>query len=384
MVKQIFKIIFLLWKQCISLLILLSFLNSMVYAINPEFVGINYICSLKNNGSIACWFNDVLSQSNVLPPTGNDFVQISSGSTACAIKNNGSLVCWGKSFPSTPEGNNFIQVSGTCALKSDGRISCWGVPSNVPTSNNFTQISVDDIGLFYACALKNDGGITCWGDNRVPSPPIGNNFTQISVGVSNACALKNDGSLVCWGLSIRGVSYKPPLGNNFIQVSAGKILFPSCALKNNGSIICWNTHGDNTFVPTGNNFTQVSVSASHGCGLKTDGSIICWKSDREITTSLTGNDFIGGQLIAGIQTVETSKYNNSHLFELAEKKFSEFFTPAKSKTLTLDNWEYRYYSKTDTYLGILSKNETYVLGGTFGSEIVRVGFRNELIDILVK
>jgi len=77
-------------------------------------------------------------------------------------------------------------------------------------------------------------------------------------------------------------------------------------------------------------------------------------------------------------------YNNNHLFELAEKKFSEFFTPNKAKTLTLDNWEYRYYSGTDTYLGILSENETYILGGTFGSEIVQVGFRNELIDILAK
>ena len=77
-------------------------------------------------------------------------------------------------------------------------------------------------------------------------------------------------------------------------------------------------------------------------------------------------------------------YNNNHLFELAENKFPEFFTPSKSKTLTLDNWEYRYYSRTDTYLGILSENETYVLGDIFGSEIVKVGLRNELIDILIK
>ena len=107
-------------------------------------------------------------------------------------------------------------------------------------------------------------------------------------------------------------------------------------------------------------------------------------SDYEVRLVRGGQSFDFLNPIAAPPSLTSETYNNNHLFELAENKFSEFFTPSKSKTLILNNWEYRYYSGTDTYLGILSENETYVLGGTFGSEIVRVGFRNELIDLLAK
>ena len=362
---------------------LIFLLSPEIYAVNSEFVDGSSVCSLKNNGSIACSGNNSSNQST--PPVGNDFTQVSSTGVLrfCALKNNGSLICWG-GLPNAlppPSGNDFIQISGECALKTSGNIICWRGSKPI-TGNNFVQISIDKYSVDM-CALKNDGGIVCGGDNTNPIPsPVGNNFVQVSTAFGAACAVKNNGSLICWGSAD-----EPPSGNNFIQVSTGAFFFPSCALKNDGSIVCWGgaeRHGIKIFTPTGNNFTQVSVSAELGCALKNNGSMTCWDANNEIST-LEGNDFVGAILntpSAGTTSPET--YNNNHLFELAENKFSEFFTPSKSKTLTLDNWEYRYYSGTDTYLGILSENETYVLGGTFGSEIVQVGLRNELIDILIK
>jgi hypothetical protein len=59
------------------------------------------------------------------------------------------------------------------------------------------------------------------------------------------------------------------------------------------------------------------------------------------------------------------------LFALAESSYTAYF-PSKQATRTFDSWAYRYYPETGIYLAVIGSG-VYVLGGSFGSEVVRLG-----------
>ncbi len=52
------------------------------------------------------------------------------------------------------------------------------------------------------------------------TPPLGNDFTAISAGLSFALALRSDGSIAAWGDN-SCAQINPPVGNNFVDVAAG-------------------------------------------------------------------------------------------------------------------------------------------------------------------
>lgn len=54
------------------------------------------------------------------------------------------------------------------------------------------------------------------------------------------------------------------------------------------------------------------------------------------------------------------------IFDWAEKTYPELFAPAGVENKTLDPWFYRYYPITDTYAGVNTSNEVWVLGNIFG------------------
>jgi len=54
------------------------------------------------------------------------------------------------------------------------------------------------------------------------------------------------------------------------------------------------------------------------------------------------------------------------IFDWAEKTYPELFAPAGVANKTQDPWYYRYYSETDTYAGVNTSNEVWVLGDVFG------------------
>src|SRR5262245_58586316 len=130
------------------------------------------------------------------------------GTHTCSVRSNGTLACWGyngqgdlNNIPS----NIFSQVSSgdyhICGIKNDGTLACWGDNSygqldNIP-SGIFSQVSS---GGYHTCGIKNDGTLACWGDPVYgQSTPPGGTFSQVSAGFLFTCGIRSNGTLACWG-----------------------------------------------------------------------------------------------------------------------------------------------------------------------------------------
>ncbi|GEM_PF-4891190 len=57
--------------------------------------------------------------------------------------------------------------------------------------------------------------------------------------------------------------------------------------------------------------------------------------------------------------------NSDRLFDWAENKYPELFSPAQQPSITVPNWYYRYYPATNNYVGVNSAGDVYVLGDIF-------------------
>ena len=122
-------------------------------------------CTLGAEGHITCWGNNGEGQS--LPPEGNDFVAVTTGSDhTCALESNGSVVCWGsnENGASTPPEGTFTQITAregyTCGLDTNGGFICWGRVSVRHADADCVALSA---GSLHQCGLRRDGSIACWG-----------------------------------------------------------------------------------------------------------------------------------------------------------------------------------------------------------------------------
>jgi alpha-tubulin suppressor-like RCC1 family protein len=158
-----------------------------------------------------------------------------------------------------------------------------------PLGNDFVAIVV---GLGHSLVLKSDGSIVGWGSNFFgqATPPPGNDFVAIAAGESHSLALKSDGSIVGWGLNNYGQA-NPPLGNDFVAIAAG--LESSLALKSDGSIVGWGLNDvGQANPPLGNDFVAIAIGCSHSLALQKDGSIVCWGyNEYGQANPPLGNDF---------------------------------------------------------------------------------------------
>ena len=68
------------------------------------------------------------------------------------------------------------------------------------------------------------------------------------------------------------------------------------------------------------------------------------------------------------------------LFNLAENAYPQHFSPSPAETQTLDQWAYRYYAGSDTYAGVNTEDQVYVVGGNFGIEPIHVGQLDALLN----
>lgn len=70
-------------------------------------------------------------------------------------------------------------------------------------------------------------------------------------------------------------------------------------------------------------------------------------------------------LLIGVYAADDNMLNQSNkVFDLAEKDYSQFFSPSGVETFELDDYWVRYYSTTDTYIGTLG-DKVYVYGKIF-------------------
>lgn len=68
----------------------------------------------------------------------------------------------------------------------------------------------------------------------------------------------------------------------------------------------------------------------------------------------------------------------AQLFAKAEATYGTYF-PSKQATRSFNGWSYRYYPETQVYLAVID-SDVYVLGGAFGTEVMRVGAVSDFVD----
>lgn len=67
----------------------------------------------------------------------------------------------------------------------------------------------------------------------------------------------------------------------------------------------------------------------------------------------------------------------TQLFDFAERSFPAYF-PSAQPSRTVDTWFYRYYPQTQIYLAVIA-GRVYVMGGSFGPEVVSVGLLTDYV-----
>ena len=259
-------------------------------------VGEAYACGLRADGTIVCWGQNDLGQTE--SPAG-EFTSIDAGKDhACAIRADRTVACWGnddQGQTDAPE-RGFLAVAAgggtqgardnsgrqtfhdegrfTCGVLTDGTLRCWGNNDwgqrNAP-NGRFKDVAAGDT---HACALRTDGSLRCWGRDHfaVTRPPSGE-FTTVSAGWTASCGLRSNGRIACWGDNGMFGELDAPAGE-FTAISAG--VGHICALRNDGTVHCWGAGNvGQTDVPSGE-FIAVSAGNHTNCALRANGTIACW------------------------------------------------------------------------------------------------------------
>lgn len=98
----------------------------------------------------------------------------------------------------------------------------------------------------HACVIRDDGAIECWGldEDGQASPPEGEGYTAISLGLRHSCALDRNGRVECWGADEHGQTSSPE-GNGFVNLVSGDDF--SCAWNSDGATQCWGRFAEDVY-----------------------------------------------------------------------------------------------------------------------------------------
>ncbi|AKL72578.1 Regulator of chromosome condensation (RCC1) repeat [Actinobacteria bacterium IMCC26256] len=120
--------------------------------------------------------------------------------------------------------------------------------------------------------------------------------------------------IVSWGDDEYRQVSEMPSGSDFTQVSLGER--HSVALRTDGSLVSWGEpsggiYGQVSDTPSGTDFTQVSAGRFHSVALKSDGSLVSWGMDiySQVSSTPSGTDFT--QVSAGYYSSVALKSDGS-------------------------------------------------------------------------
>lgn len=323
-----------------------------------------HTCAVKIDGTVACWGADgsgqlgddaaLAGKDRPVPVVGlTGAIAVVAGSAhTCSLRANGSVACWGEnSLGQLGNGNRIDQrtpvavvgpggtgVLGnvvalaagqdhTCALRVDTRIFCWGsnglgqlgpnaaneptpspvevtgiaTPSPVSPSQGVAAIAA---GPHHSCAIRVDGAggnVFCWGKNDVG---------QLGSGTANSQAFPAHPAPV----QVAGLSDATAIaggGGQLPNTPAVDVDF-TCARRAGGTVRCWGNNdigqlGDNsttdrlqpqtsvvfrsvtrigtsviTLFPALTRVAAITAASSSSpvaCALLADGQPLCWGSD---------------------------------------------------------------------------------------------------------
>ncbi len=255
-------------------------------------------CGMKADGTLACWGDNFVGQSN--PPDGL-FRSVSAGDwVSCAVAVSQELVCWGLKNTSGVDVDAFIPPEGSyesvavgdshvCALAAEsGTLSCWGddiwgALEGIP-EGSFVQVSA---GQGYSCAIDTEAAVHCWGMDTMgrASPPDGIRLKQVAGRNAHSCGIDLDDELVCWGSDPEaeigggqsdGTELGTPAGP-WGDVGVG-VSF-TCGRRPTGEMVCWGDTGrvePKSLEPPEAEFLSLSVALQHSCGITSESEVLCW------------------------------------------------------------------------------------------------------------
>lgn len=84
-------------------------------------------------------------------------------------------------------------------------------------------------------------------------------------------------------------------------------------------------------------------------------------------------------LVPVVTFAENSLVNSNKLFDLAEKSYPEFFSPADRTTFSLNGYLVRYYPDTGNYIGTAGE-DVYVYGDVFDG-LLKAGVISDFVEL---
>ena len=284
-------------------------------------IGDKLSCGLLENGSVACWGDDLFGQLGLessgtlsssspiltasMPGNQKAVALDTSRLIGCVVLTNGSVACWGWTWGYGEMGDG----STTTGARTPVLTESFGV------NRYAVDVSTTDQG---ACVLLDNSSVSCWGygskgtigdgqnsDRSSPTPtasmPGNQKVVSLTSGYTHHCALLEDGTVACWGRNNQGQlgdnsttnrntpTLTNPLGASAIAIESDH--GHTCALLITGSVVCWGdnsdgqigngTSGGNVLVPTPvssitGTAVSISTSSSATCALLDNNSVTCW------------------------------------------------------------------------------------------------------------
>ena len=231
------------------------------------------------------------------PPDDADFLAVAAGwDHALGLRRNGMVVSWGQGPNNNeiPEGLEQVRQIGagygfSAVRDIYGQISSWGSfqtsGATKKQPDGYFYYSKMSTGFHNIIALGNDGVsdtsvIHVWGDNSsgqadVPSDIDASQVEDISIGFDCAAATLSDGSVRLWG-ECKGNETNVPSGEQFYNVKLGEGI--AVGVNWDGKVVVW---GDNSVelgaTPSNlRNIVDVSVGNRHVLAVDGDGGVYGW------------------------------------------------------------------------------------------------------------